>query len=129
MYIPYGRQSINDDDIQAVVEVLKSDYLTMGPKIEEFEKCVAEYTNTKYAVAISNGTAALHAACFATGIGVNVHYIPVHKHPYYQENGYADVVCEKAEELYKHMISLPLYSDLTEGEQDYVIEVVKGVVK
>ena len=69
MYIPYGKQSINDDDIQAVVEVLKSDYLTTGPKIEEFEKLVAEYTGAKYAVAIANGTAALHAACFAAGIG------------------------------------------------------------
>ena len=69
MYIPYGRQSINDDDIQAVVEVLKSDFLTTGPKVAEFERCVAEYTNTKYAVAISNGTAALHATCFAAGIG------------------------------------------------------------
>ena len=372
MYIPYGRQSINENDIQAVVEVLKSDYLTTGPKIEEFEKCVAEYTGTKYAVAISNGTAALHAACFAAGIGkgdevittsitfaasancvlycggtpvfadidpatynidwkdveskitektkaiipvhfsgqpcdmdeihalakkhnliviedgahalgaeykgqkigglsdmttfsfhpvkhittgeggmiltnneelykklvlfrthgitrdseqmfkndgawyyeqlelgynyrmtdiqcalgisqmkrldeflikrralvkrydeafkdvegivtpftkdectsswhlyviqvenrkevfdklraagigVNVHYIPVHKHPYYQKNGYVDVVCENAEKLYQHMISLPLYPDLTEEEQDYVIEKIRGVLR
>ncbi len=69
MYIPYGRQSINDNDIQAVVDVLKSDFLTTGPKIEEFEQCVAKYTGAKYAVAISNGTSALHAACFAAGIG------------------------------------------------------------
>ena len=62
-------------------------------------------------------------------IGVNVHYIPVHKHPYYQANGYEDVVCEKAEELYKHMISLPLYPGLTEAEQDYVIEKVIEAVK
>lgn len=66
--IPYGRQSINDDDIQAVVDVLKSDYLTTGPKAEEFGKKVAEYTGAKYGVAIANGTAALHAACFAAGI-------------------------------------------------------------
>lgn len=69
MHIPYGRQTIEDDDIQAVVDVLKSDYITTGPKISEFEKMVADYTGTKYAVAISNGTAALHAACFAAGIG------------------------------------------------------------
>ena len=69
MSIPYGRQTIEDDDIQAVVDVLKSDYLTTGPKIAEFENAVCEYTHTKYAVAISNGTAALHAACFAAGIG------------------------------------------------------------
>lgn len=69
MPIPYGRQTIDEEDIQAVVDVLKSDYLTTGPKIAEFEQKVCEYTNTKYAVAISNGTAALHAACFAAGIG------------------------------------------------------------
>ncbi|MCI7107482.1 MAG: UDP-4-amino-4,6-dideoxy-N-acetyl-beta-L-altrosamine transaminase [Agathobacter sp.] len=67
--IPYGRQTIEEDDIQAVVDVLKSDYLTTGPKITEFEQRVAEYVGVKYAVAISNGTAALHAACFAAGIG------------------------------------------------------------
>lgn len=69
MGIPYGRQTIEEDDIQAVVDVLCSDYLTTGPAIAEFEKKVCEYTNTKYAVAISNGTSALHAACFAAGIG------------------------------------------------------------
>lgn len=69
MQIPYGKQTIEEEDIQAVIDVLKSDYLTTGPKIAEFEKLVCEYTNTKYAVAISNGTAALHAACFASGIG------------------------------------------------------------
>lgn len=68
-YIPYGHQSISNEDIQAVVEVLRSDYLTTGPKIEEFERAVSEYTGAKYAVAIANGTAALHAACAAAGIG------------------------------------------------------------
>lgn len=67
--IPYGRQTIDEADIEAVVKVLKSDFLTTGPVIEEFERRVAEYTGTKYAVAIANGTAALHAACFAAGIG------------------------------------------------------------
>ena len=69
MYIPYGRQSIDEKDIKAVEEVLRSDYLTTGPKIEEFERKVAAYTGAKYAVAIANGTAALHAACYAAGIG------------------------------------------------------------
>lgn len=69
MYIPYGRQSIDENDIKAVEEVLRSDYLTTGPKIEEFEKKVADYTGAKYAVATANGTAALHAACYAAGIG------------------------------------------------------------
>lgn len=66
--IPYGRQTIEEDDIQAVVDVLRSDYLTTGPKIAEFEKMVADYVGAKYAVAISNGTSALHAACYAAGI-------------------------------------------------------------
>ena len=66
--IPYGKQTIEQDDIQAVVDVLKSDFLTTGPKIAEFEQTVADYVGAKYAVAISNGTSALHAACFAAGI-------------------------------------------------------------
>lgn len=69
MYIPYGRQSINEEDIQAVVDTLKSDFLTTGPKIQEFERKVAEYTGAKYGVAVANGTAALHIACMAAGIG------------------------------------------------------------
>lgn len=67
--IPYGRQTIEEDDIQALVDVLKSDFLTTGPKVAEFEQKVAEYVGAEYAVAISNGTAALHAACSAAGIG------------------------------------------------------------
>lgn len=66
--IPYGKQWIEDDDIQAVVEVLKGDFLTTGPKVSEFEERLAEYTGAKYAVAYSNGTSALHGACFAAGI-------------------------------------------------------------
>lgn len=68
MYIPYGRQSINDEDIAAVVETLRSDFLTTGPKVWEFEEKIAEYTGVKYAVAVANGTAALHIACLAAGI-------------------------------------------------------------
>ncbi|MDE6025331.1 MAG: UDP-4-amino-4,6-dideoxy-N-acetyl-beta-L-altrosamine transaminase [Lachnospiraceae bacterium] len=68
MYIPYGRQTIDEKDIQAVVEVLRSDYLTTGPKVEEFEKRVADYVGAKYAVAVNSGTAALHIACLAAGI-------------------------------------------------------------
>lgn len=68
MNIPYGRQCIEEDDIQAVIDVLRSDYLTTGPKIAEFEKRVADYVGAKYAVAVSNGTAALHIACLAAGI-------------------------------------------------------------
>ena len=67
--IGYGRQYIDDDDIQAVVDVLKSDYLTCGPKIAEAEEKLCRVTGAKHAVLIANGTAALHAACFAAGVG------------------------------------------------------------
>lgn len=67
--IPYGRQHIDDDDIQAVADALRSDFLTTGPRIGEFEKSVATFSNAKFGVAVSNGTAALHAAMFALGIG------------------------------------------------------------
>ena len=66
--IGYGRQYIDDADIKAVVDVLKSDFLTCGPKIEEAEKKLCEITGAKHAVLIANGTAALHACCFAAGI-------------------------------------------------------------
>lgn len=66
--IPYGKQNITDEDIQAVVDVLKSDFLTQGPKIDEFEKRFAEYIGSKYAVAVSNGTAALHLSAMALGV-------------------------------------------------------------
>lgn len=66
--LPYGHQWIDDDDITSVVEVLKSDWLTQGPKVDEFERKVAEYCGVRYAVAMSNGTAALHAACAVAGV-------------------------------------------------------------
>jgi len=61
-FIPYGKQTIGEDDINSVVEVLKSDFLTTGPKIKEFEEELCRYTNAKYCVAVANGTAALHLA-------------------------------------------------------------------
>lgn len=67
-YLPYGRQCIDEEDIKAVVETLQSDFLTTGPKIEEFEEKIARYVGAKYAVVVANGTAALHAACFVAGI-------------------------------------------------------------
>lgn len=66
----YGRQWIYEDDIDAVEDILRSDYLTCGPKVDELEKTIATYVGAKYAVAVSNGTAALHCACIAAGIGV-----------------------------------------------------------
>ncbi len=64
----YGRQSINDDDINAVVEVLKSSYLTCGPKVKEFEKAICGYTGAKYCVAVNSATSGLHIAMLAAGI-------------------------------------------------------------
>ncbi|MCA0971581.1 UDP-4-amino-4,6-dideoxy-N-acetyl-beta-L-altrosamine transaminase [Halobacillus litoralis] len=66
--IPYGRQWVDNDDIEEVIKILKSDYLTTGPAVERFEQDMADYVGSKYAVAFSSGTAALHAACFAAGI-------------------------------------------------------------
>jgi perosamine synthetase len=66
--IPYGRQQIDEDDIQAVVNVLRSDWLTTGPKVGEFEQAVADFVGAKEAVAVNSGTAALHAAMYAIGI-------------------------------------------------------------
>ena len=68
-YIPYAQQWVDEEDIQEVLETLKSDYLTTGPKINAFEDKLKEAVGAKYAVAVANGTAALHAACFAAGIG------------------------------------------------------------
>ena len=67
--IPYSRQSIDNTDIEAVVEALKSDWLTTGPMVERFEKKLAAYVGSQHAVAVSNGTAALHAAMAAAGVG------------------------------------------------------------
>ncbi len=67
-YLPYGRQLVSEEDIAAVVEVLRSDWLTTGPKVAAFEKTLVDYVGCQYAVAVSSGTAALHAACYAVGI-------------------------------------------------------------
>jgi UDP-4-amino-4,6-dideoxy-N-acetyl-beta-L-altrosamine transaminase len=68
-YIPYGRQNINQQDIDAVVTVLHSDWLTQGRAIDRFEQAVADYCGVKYAIAVSSATAALHIACLAIGLG------------------------------------------------------------
>jgi UDP-4-amino-4,6-dideoxy-N-acetyl-beta-L-altrosamine transaminase len=69
--IPYGRQDISEADIQAVVDVLHSDYLTQGPAVPAFEKRLTEYCDVKYAVAVNSATSALHIACLALGVGPN----------------------------------------------------------
>lgn len=67
--IPYGRQDISEADIQAVVDVLRSDYLTQGPAVPAFEKSVADYCGAEHAVAVNSATSALHIACLALGVG------------------------------------------------------------
>lgn len=67
--IPYGRQDISDDDIQAVVEVLKSDYLTQGPLVPAFEQAIADYCSAKFGIAVNSATSALHIACMALEVG------------------------------------------------------------
>ena len=67
--IPYGRHYIDEDDIQSVVDVLRHGMLTQGPKISEFENKVANYVGAKYAVAVANGTAALHLSCMVLELG------------------------------------------------------------
>ncbi|MRG93437.1 UDP-4-amino-4,6-dideoxy-N-acetyl-beta-L-altrosamine transaminase [Polyangium spumosum] len=68
-FLPYGRQSIDDDDVAAVVRALRSDWLTQGPEVDAFEAELARITSARFAVAFSNGTTALHAACAALGLG------------------------------------------------------------
>src|SRR5437764_11492510 len=69
-FLPYGRQSIDEDDIAAVVATLRSDWLTTGPKVGEFEEAFAAWVGARYAVSFSSGTAALHGAAFASGLGI-----------------------------------------------------------
>ena len=66
-FIPYGRHSLDSGDLQAVLEVLKSDWLTQGPMVQKFEEAFAAYCGARYAVAVSSGTAALHLAALAAG--------------------------------------------------------------
>ena len=67
--IPYGKQNINKEDIQSVVEVMKSDFLTQGPITPDFEKEIITYTGAKYSVAVINATSALHLSCLALDVG------------------------------------------------------------
>ena len=67
--IPYSRQDINQSDIDAVVSVLRSDFLTQGPAVPAFEKSVADYCGSQHAVAVNSATSALHIACLALGVG------------------------------------------------------------
>ena len=67
--IPYGRQDISEEDIQAVINVLRSDYLTQGPAVPAFEKSITDYCSAQYGIAVNSATSALHIACLALGVG------------------------------------------------------------
>lgn len=67
--IPYGRQDISESDIQAVIDVLRSDHLTQGPAVPSFEECIAKYCGAQHGVAVNSATSALHIACLALGVG------------------------------------------------------------
>ena len=67
--IPYGRQTINQDDIDSVVQVLRSDWLTQGPMVPRFEQAVAAYVGAEHAVGVNSATSALHIACLALDLG------------------------------------------------------------
>src|SRR6266852_158915 len=69
--IPYGRQDISSEDIQAVVDVLRSDYLTQGPAVPAFEDAIAKYCGARYGAAMNSATSALHIACLALDVGPN----------------------------------------------------------
>lgn len=122
--ISYGRHSINDQDIEAVVDVLKSDYLTQGPVSKRFEQECRQYLGVEYAHAVSNGTAALHLACLALGIsedddvwvptisflasancvrfcGANVHFIDCHKKTGNVDLDYLEDKLKRANEINK----------------------------
>ena len=73
--IPYGKQFISEEDLKAVIETLQSDFLTQGPKIAEFEKAFATYIGCKYAVAVSNGTAALHLCTMSLDVNEKTNVI------------------------------------------------------
>jgi len=96
--IPYCRQDVLADDIDAVTAVLRSDFLTQGPEV-----------------------AALGARLRARGIGVNLHYIPVPRQPYYRSLGHRASDFPQAERYYAEAISLPLYPGLSEADQNHVI--------
>ena len=73
--IPYGKQDITKEDIEAVIKTLESDFLTQGPQVAAFEKAFSEYIGSKYAVAVANGTAALHLCALALDVNERTHVI------------------------------------------------------
>ena len=69
--IPYGKQKISEDDIKQVIDVLRSDFITQGPKVPEFESSISKYVGSKFSVAVNSATSALHISCLALGLKKN----------------------------------------------------------
>ena len=105
--IPCGRQEITEDDIAEVEKILRSDFLTQGPLISKFEQSVADYCGASF------------------GVAANVHYIPVHRQPYYENMGFKKGDFPEAEKFYQEVISIPMYPDLKEEKQQHVIDTLK----
>ena len=107
--LPYGRHEVSEADIQSVVEVLRGDWLTNGPTVARFEGAFAEVVGARFAVAFSSGTAALHAAAHAGGIGPGL--------------------CPAAEAAFERLITLPLFPGMTDGDVADVITAVAKVIR
>ena len=114
--LPYAKQYIDDNDLLAVDEVLKSDYLTTGPKVKEFEDKIAKYVNAKYAVSFSNGTAALHGACYAAGVGVGDEVI------------ITPITFAASANCALYMGGTPVFADIDEGNFNIDVDEIKNKI-
>jgi dTDP-4-amino-4,6-dideoxygalactose transaminase len=133
--IPHGHQSIDDDDIAAVVGVPKGHRLTQDPYVAEFEDSLANKVGARFAAAFGSGTAALHGAAVAArvfdvmraaGIGVQVHYVAIYRRPLYADLGISPRRYPNTD--YNGLLSLPLFPDLTEDEQDTVVAALQAAL-
>ena len=111
--ISYGKQSINQTDIDAVVSVLKSDYLTQGQQVPLFEKTVSRYCNAEYGIAFNSATSALHIACLALDL----------------KDGDWLWTSPNSELYYNRAISIPLFHTMTIKQQDKILDVLKRSVR
>ena len=141
--IPYGKQDISQTDIDSVVSVLQSDFLTQGPMVPLFEQAVTDYCGAQHADSYSGlhlyvirlkltDIDKTHLQTFEAlrdaGIGVNLHYIPVHRQPYYESLGFKLGYCPEGERYYAEAISLPMYPGLTDEQHENVVNNLRKVI-
>lgn len=139
--IPYGKQEVTEEDIAAVVEVLRSDFLTQGPRVPEFERNVAEYCSARFCgadinfVDIDAKTYNMSVSCLeeklktAAKVGKSPKVvIPVHTQPYYKKLGFHSGDFQQAESYYVNALSLPMYHHLKTSEQDYVASCLESAL-